>query len=60
MRREATSTAVSERCRVEPLRRLEKSGINSYFQEWEREMIISRQNAYQSQRAEKFRDHEGV
>lgn len=42
MRREATSTAVSERCRVEPLRRLEKSGINSYFQEWEREMIISR------------------
>lgn len=45
VRREAVSTAVRERCRIEPLRRLEESGISGYFQEWERELIISRQIA---------------
>ena len=42
VRREAVSTAVRERYRTEPLRRLEESGISGYFQKWERELIISR------------------
>ena len=41
-RREAVSTAVRERCRTEPLRRLEESGSSGYFQKWEKELIISR------------------
>ena len=42
VRREAVSTAVRERCRIEPLRRLQESGISGCFQEWERELLISR------------------
>lgn len=42
VRREAVSTAVRERCRIEPLRRLQESGISGCFQERERELLISR------------------
>ena len=42
VRREAVSTAVRERCKIEPLRRLQESGISGCFQEWERELLISR------------------
>ena len=42
VRREAVSTAVRERCKTEPLRRLQESGISGCFQEWERELLISR------------------
>lgn len=42
VRREAVSAAARERCKTEPLRRLEESGISGYLQEWERELLISR------------------